>query len=205
MPRMCGGWTWYLGNDFQASVQYSLYEYTPRKVLMLIPQFFAVAPVFIAIFAWRPRLGWAAAATTALASLIAGTIIFTERELTWVDSVPTTYSNDYYIRPWTRIAPYMVGIMLGFAWTQYEDSRSRTGTQYSDPFQPKGSNDSVNGWAADVNTPYSQTEARLELLAHSDTVTGSGGRVEGSGIAPATPSAPASGADRGPIRDLRLS
>jgi len=98
-PGTCMGETWYLANDMQ---------------------FFLISPLFIYTL-WRWRMfGFILIAVTTLASL-GGTVaeyivydlppeIMASRQL---EANNPHFFGDYYIKPWTRIPPYLVGIVLG--------------------------------------------------------------------------------------------
>lgn len=136
-------------------------------MLLSITQFFCLTPIFIALFAWRPRAGWISVVTATLASLIAGTVIFSVNDLSFVLTAPTDYSDDYYARPWTRLPAYTAGIMFAFAWIQYEQ---RCTARAAHQQTLLGSDSSLNGGTIN-GARYTDKEARTGLLAHEDRHT----------------------------------
>lgn len=91
----CMGWTWYLANDMQ------FYVLAP---LVLIPLYYFF-PVGLAIS------GLMLIGTMATTGAIAGVKKFSANVLLEPD---LDESNDIYIKPYGRAAPYIVGLILGF-------------------------------------------------------------------------------------------
>lgn len=91
----CMGWTWYLANDMQ------FYILAP---LVIVPLYYFF-PVGLAISA-QMLIG-----TVVTTGVIAGTKKFSANVLLESNSEE---SNDIYIKPYSRAAPYIVGLVLGF-------------------------------------------------------------------------------------------
>ena len=115
---MCVGWSWYLSVDFQL---------------------FIVAPFFIYFFVKSPKFGWVMSILAMLGHIIATIVI------TAVYNVPSTsgkssnyeqllnetgyepknfaeYNSLYYVKPYTRMGPYFVGIILAHVLVAHEKS-----------------------------------------------------------------------------------
>ncbi|XP_042912018.1 nose resistant to fluoxetine protein 6 [Parasteatoda tepidariorum] len=105
--EQCMGWSWYLANDMQ---------------------FFAISPLFL-ITLWRwPKVGysmlllflWGSWLSGFLITyhydLIAGTMsyIVDIEQVTKFSDKWMEYFDKIYIKPYTRIAPYLIGIGLGY-------------------------------------------------------------------------------------------
>ncbi|XP_071040695.1 nose resistant to fluoxetine protein 6-like [Parasteatoda tepidariorum] len=105
--NQCMGWTWYLANDMQ---------------------FFVISPIFL-ITLWRwPTVGflvstlflWASWITgfvmTFQLNLPAGTISNVNDRINDPTFTPrwNEYMGKYYMRPYTRIGPYIAGIVVGY-------------------------------------------------------------------------------------------
>lgn len=95
LENECMGWTWYLANDMQ------FYVLAP---LVLIPLYYFF-PVGLAIS------GLMLIGTMATTGAIAGVKKFSANVLLEANQ---DESNDIYIKPYSRAAPYIVGLILGF-------------------------------------------------------------------------------------------
>ena len=93
----CMGWTWYLANDMQFFI---------LAPLVLIPLYFSF-PIGLAIAAIM------LCATLATNGAIAGTQKFLANT-DLPDPSNVNQSDDIYVKPYCRAAPYLVGIVLGF-------------------------------------------------------------------------------------------
>jgi peptidoglycan/LPS O-acetylase OafA/YrhL len=87
----CMGWSWYLANDFQ---------------------FFLITPFLLAVYLASKRAG-----VLLITVLIVG-CIGANGYLSWhfkadISPMSEAYSLNIYARPYARIAPYLVGILLG--------------------------------------------------------------------------------------------
>ena len=98
LAKECMGWSWYLANDMQ------FYVLAP---IILIPlyHFFPVGLVISHVFI---------AATVATNGVIAGTKHFQANMFQEANSGDSGESDDIYVKPYTRAAPYLVGLVLGF-------------------------------------------------------------------------------------------
>ncbi|XP_019643423.1 PREDICTED: nose resistant to fluoxetine protein 6-like [Branchiostoma belcheri] len=93
--HMCMGWSWYLANDMQ---------------------FFVIGvPVVYLLSRWRP-VGFALKLALLLSSFIATAVICLHDKLS--PSVlglgQPNFMQDYYMKPWCRIGPYLVGMTVGW-------------------------------------------------------------------------------------------
>lgn len=93
-------WTWYLANDMQ---------------------FFILSPFIIIPLYYSKFLGWIIGGLILLGSWIATGIISnkyqlpaSELEQLTSQSMQLHYFNDYYIKPYCRVGPYIVGIFCGY-------------------------------------------------------------------------------------------
>ena len=93
----CMGWTWYLANDMQ------FFLLAP---LVLIP-LYHIFPIGLIIG------GFLLAVTLAVNGAIAGTQEFLANTVL-PESSNARESDDIYVKPYCRAAPYIVGILLGF-------------------------------------------------------------------------------------------
>ena len=101
----CIGWTWYLSNDMQ------FYIFSP---LIIIPLYF-LFPLGLVI-----SVG-VLAVSFAISGTLAGVYDHQANEFSQVaynytpnNTDTTTYSNLLYIKPWHRVTPYIVGLVLGY-------------------------------------------------------------------------------------------
>ncbi|XP_035683589.1 nose resistant to fluoxetine protein 6-like [Branchiostoma floridae] len=101
--RGCMGWSWYLANDMQ---------------------FFIIGvPLLYLIFRWRP-VGFALKLALLLSSFIATAVICLHDKLS-----PSIYGmsqpewmEHYYLKPWCRIGPYLVGMAVGWLMVRIKGS-----------------------------------------------------------------------------------
>lgn len=103
LNNRCMPWTWYIGTEFI---------------------FYLVSPIFLLSLRRSPAFGLSITAITCLVSsaLNVYTMIdynFPPTQMLWVQ--PSIFSPDYiqhhlviYIKPWYRIGPYLVGLVLGY-------------------------------------------------------------------------------------------
>jgi len=100
-PAGCYGVTWYLPNDMQ---------------------FFLLLPLFVLLHRRSPRAGYAALLLGGLASMAYAWWATIQFDLKIGIASGMDYSLDYYMRPWTRIPPYLVGAATALA---YRDAGGR--------------------------------------------------------------------------------
>jgi peptidoglycan/LPS O-acetylase OafA/YrhL len=112
----CLGWTWYLANDMQ------FYIFSP---LIIIPLYF-LFPVGLMISAGVLVVSFAISGT------LAGVYDHQANEFSEIaysytpnNTDTTTYSNLLYIKPWHRVTPYIVGLVLGYVLYRYRLSTKR--------------------------------------------------------------------------------
>lgn len=99
----CMAWLWYLANDMQ---------------------FYVVTPIFLIVFHHSWKLGWvvllaAAAAVGAVSVIIVNHYDLSEYLLSDTEGDLMKY---YYIKPYTRAFPYIVGLALAFILNKWKDS-----------------------------------------------------------------------------------
>ena len=95
LTEECMGWTWYLSNDMQ---------------------FFVLAPIIIIPLYFFFPVGLVIAGILLAATFVANGAIAGVKELgaNEFQSGDPRISNDIYIKPYTRAAPYIVGLVLGY-------------------------------------------------------------------------------------------
>ncbi len=101
----CISWSWYLANDMQ------FYIITP---LILIPAYYFL-PVGIAIGSAFLASGFIiTAALTGVYDYQANTFSLLAYGYDHRNTTKYGFSDMIYVKPWNRIAPYLVGLMLGY-------------------------------------------------------------------------------------------
>ena len=106
MEDECIGWTWYLGNDMQ------FYVIGP---LMIIPLYF-LFPLGLAVVGILMMMSFAITAALAVHFKYPASVFFpilVDRTLP-NQGPPWDYSDVLYSKPWSRVQPYLVGIVLGY-------------------------------------------------------------------------------------------
>ncbi|XP_036369383.1 nose resistant to fluoxetine protein 6-like isoform X2 [Octopus sinensis] len=88
IEEMCMSWTWYLANDVQ---------------------FYSVAPIILSLITALPSVGLLVV-TFLLCAYIAATTVLWQKLLT---GTSITF-DDVYTKPWTRMSPFLIGILLGY-------------------------------------------------------------------------------------------
>jgi peptidoglycan/LPS O-acetylase OafA/YrhL len=101
-------WSWYLANDMQ---------------------FFVISPIFLLALSWYPKIGVLLTSMGMVASSVATYVITYKHKLQTKFALdmqnPTDteglmqYFNLIYVKPWTRIAPYLVGLLTGYLLFNY--------------------------------------------------------------------------------------
>ncbi|XP_033764329.1 nose resistant to fluoxetine protein 6-like [Pecten maximus] len=101
LTKMCMGWSWYLSNDMQ---------------------FFVISPLLLVPLYRKKFVGLIVCVVALFVSLLTTGILSTHNEWATSPLIPgmsqaqsDSYNNDYYVKPWCRISPYIVGILTGFA------------------------------------------------------------------------------------------
>ena len=94
----CMGWSWYLANDMQ---------------------FYVLAPLIIIPLYYFSPVGLVVTGLFLIASAIANGVIATNNGYTASYNLPTNVTNDgesddIYVKPYCRVPPYLVGLILGF-------------------------------------------------------------------------------------------
>ena len=105
----CMGVTWYLANDMQ---------------------FFFISPIILLLYIKiKKYIGWASVAIISVVSVLVTALIAHHYNLNALISSADSYSDYYkyyYIKPYTRIPPYIFGIATGFivySYRKYRDSK----------------------------------------------------------------------------------
>ena len=105
MEEECIGWTWYLSNDMQ------FYIFSP---LIIIPMYF-LFPIGLVLSAGVLAVSIAVSGTLAgVYHHQANTFAQVAYNFIPNNTNATTYNNLQYIKPWHRVAPYIVGLVLGY-------------------------------------------------------------------------------------------
>ena len=99
----CFGWAWYLANDMQ------FYVIAP---LMLLPLYY-FAPVGMIVSGAILLCSFVITATLAGIYDLQGNML-AAIAYRYVDNSTQSYMDLIYIKPWARIAPYIVGLLLGY-------------------------------------------------------------------------------------------
>ena len=118
MGDECIGWTWYLANDMQ------FYIFSP---LILIPLYF-IFPVGLAISAAVVFASFiVSGALTGVYDLQANEFAaYAYGYVTNPNISATAYQDLLYIKPWHRVAPYIIGLVLGFVLYRVRLPKKRT-------------------------------------------------------------------------------
>jgi peptidoglycan/LPS O-acetylase OafA/YrhL len=87
----CMGWSWYLANDFQ---------------------FFLATPPLLALYLWRRDAGRTVMAVLVVGCVVANGVISHQYGADILTLSPA-YAEHIYAKPYTRISPYVIGLMLG--------------------------------------------------------------------------------------------
>lgn len=94
---MCMAWTWYLSNDMQ---------------------FYVISPLILIPLYKKPKLGGLILLVLLLAHFISSGVISTVNgfgpNMFGTSGTPVDYFKDIYIKPYTRIGPYLIGMMYGY-------------------------------------------------------------------------------------------
>ena len=105
MGDECIGWTWYLGNDMQ------FYVIGP---LMIIPLYF-LFPLGLAVVGILLMMSFAITGALAGHFKYPASVFFPLADSTLPNQGPPwDYTDLLYSKPWSRIQPYLVGIVLGY-------------------------------------------------------------------------------------------
>ncbi|XP_013404080.1 nose resistant to fluoxetine protein 6 [Lingula anatina] len=90
--ELCFGLSWYIANDFQ---------------------FYILAPLFLLPLYWKPVVGILLIILAMGAYAVGATFTLLGIENPRIMSNPN-FLTDFYILPWCRIGPYLVGLVVGF-------------------------------------------------------------------------------------------
>ncbi|GAB1599304.1 nose resistant to fluoxetine protein 6-like [Argonauta hians] len=95
--RTCMAWSWYLANDMQ---------------------FYIISPILLMALYKSPIIGYVVFFALLLAQMLSAGIISTQKHLSVSifakNTLSTEYFQDIYIKPYTRIGPYLIGILYGY-------------------------------------------------------------------------------------------
>ena len=99
------GWTWYLANKIQfyiisPLIHFSLYHWFPVGVVIegvFLVMGFAITSSLSAVYDYQ----------TSIFSILA-------YNYTNKPGAPIVYTDAIYIKPWSRISPYLVGLAMGY-------------------------------------------------------------------------------------------
>ncbi|KAK6967437.1 nose resistant to fluoxetine protein 6 [Biomphalaria glabrata] len=100
--EMCMTWSWYLPNDMQ---------------------FYIIAPVFTLPIVYGCRKVSLLVAVLMVICHVGSTTLVIESYKDWNNGSYKKYMNRLYIKPWTRVAPYAIGLVLGYILTAWTPNR----------------------------------------------------------------------------------
>ncbi|KAK0047527.1 nose resistant to fluoxetine protein 6 [Biomphalaria pfeifferi] len=100
--EMCMTWSWYLPNDMQ---------------------FYIIAPVFTLPIVYGCRKVSLLVAVLMVICHVGSTTVVIESHKDWSNGSYKKYMNRLYIKPWTRVAPYAIGLALGYILTVWTPNR----------------------------------------------------------------------------------
>ncbi|XP_014779796.1 nose resistant to fluoxetine protein 6 [Octopus bimaculoides] len=93
----CVGWSWYLANDMQ---------------------FYVISPILLIPLSMFPAIGFTIFFALLLAQMLSAGIISTTEDLPAVmfnaKSMSIKYFQHIYVKPYTRIGPYIIGMLYGY-------------------------------------------------------------------------------------------
>ena len=105
LSDQCVGWSWYLANDMQ------FYVISPILLITAYKMF----PVSLVINIALMACGFLITGTLVGVYDFQGNVFsMIAYNYTQSPSAPTTYTDAIYIKPWGRIGPYLVGLILGY-------------------------------------------------------------------------------------------
>ena len=100
-PSYCGGWTWYLAVDMQ---------------------FYVISPILLIPLYHRPKLGYIVAALLFISTSVTPFVLSETRKyparrahLSGNPKMLGDPTYDLYMAPYSRLGPYLVGVLTGFA------------------------------------------------------------------------------------------
>lgn len=89
--KECMAWSWYLANDMQ---------------------FYAISPIILIFLYKKPKIGYGIISFLMLAQVITCAVIMKEKD--YVGLLSPGFFNQIYVKPYTRIGSYLVGMMYGY-------------------------------------------------------------------------------------------
>uniref|UniRef100_A0AC35TZB4 Acyl_transf_3 domain-containing protein n=1 Tax=Rhabditophanes sp. KR3021 TaxID=114890 RepID=A0AC35TZB4_9BILA len=119
LDNRCLPWTWYIGTEFI---------------------FYLISPIFLMALRRAPKAGLLLSLVTILASCIAnmwGMVHYNFPPTQFLWKQPKNFNDDYiahhlimYIKPWYRISPYIVGLLLGYYLAGLQPNKSKIQVKY---------------------------------------------------------------------------
>jgi peptidoglycan/LPS O-acetylase OafA/YrhL len=89
----CIGWSWYLANDMQ---------------------FYIISPIILIVYYKSRRAGWALVTLLITACMVINAVLSYTYELVPLDPGNAPFMTIIYDKPYTRIATYLVGVLVAF-------------------------------------------------------------------------------------------
>ncbi|XP_074655186.1 nose resistant to fluoxetine protein 6-like [Tubulanus polymorphus] len=93
IPSGCMGWTWFLAVD---------------------TQFHVISPICLLAFFWCYKVGIAVAVSFCLANIVSVGLLSTQYSVSSTSFSDFSYLFLIYIKPWSHLSPFMLGIMIGY-------------------------------------------------------------------------------------------
>jgi len=136
---MCYGVSWYLAND---------------------TQFFILSPIFVLLFLWNNMVGFIIPVLGVIASVSYSWWLAGAKEISWFPNANQPYYYEhFYIRPWTRCPPYLIGLFCAFLWYRYGYLQNieyeKKLKEYNNNFNQK---QQLNGQVGYINSDKNQKE-----------------------------------------------
>jgi len=101
--KECMGYTWYLANDMQ---------------------FFIITPILVLVYLKRRSFGYLLVTALGIICTIIGiSICFKYKLSASYMKFSAEYFDQYYRLPYNRIAPYLIGILCSFAFSEYKNTQ----------------------------------------------------------------------------------
>jgi len=91
--QQCIGWTWYLANDMQ---------------------FYIFAPIILLAYYRSKRVGWILVTFLITSCMVINAVLSYKYDLVPLDPNNDKFNSIIYNKPYTRMAPYLVGVLAAF-------------------------------------------------------------------------------------------
>eukprot|EP00831_Metopus_contortus_P064511 TRINITY_DN57735_c0_g1_i2.p1 TRINITY_DN57735_c0_g1~~TRINITY_DN57735_c0_g1_i2.p1 ORF type:complete len:406 (-),score=21.86 TRINITY_DN57735_c0_g1_i2:26-1243(-) len=102
----CMGWSWYMTNDFQM---------------------YLLIPIICILYAYKRKLGYLTLGFLSLGTIVAQTIILYYYDITMnFAKFSPHFRAEYYIKPYCRIAPFLLGILIAWMYSDYRINKQQS-------------------------------------------------------------------------------